>query len=392
MPNSSPSINWGDLTGHDYFKKQNAWNCNDTRLLLIHNKSGGTDREAIVLNASTYTVVKTISINGNWDVRWHPTDPDVLLYVRYQSGCEIGEFDVVTEGTTTLYTFSEYDLMYIGPWEGNFSDNGRYVALHCQKTDTNWETIVFDMQTGNKVGVAALGNWFATDDGTCMISKLGNYVIVNETNTDNRLYDQDMNYIADLPGSWTHGDMGLDGNGDEVFCAANGDNGRIRRFRCSDQDVIDLTTSGFAENVSCRSGIDGWVWASYPGRHLATSWPPYVDEVLRVKMDGSRDMVRLAHLHASYVEVDENWQSQDYYAEPHPIPSRSGNKLAFRSLWEGTLGTNPIHAFVAIEEEETSFTPITISLSLTTFAPTVTPDEEPTPATANRANPVAFLG
>lgn len=347
MANSSPAINWGDITGHDYFKKQNTWNADDSRLLLIHNKSGGTDREAIVLNASTYVVEKTVAIDGNWDVRWHPTDPDVLLYVQYQSGCEIGEFDITTETPTTLYSFPEYDFMYLGPWEGNFSDDGRYVALQCQKPTSAWETIVVDMNSGTKIGVAALGNWHETDDGAVMMSKLGNYVVVNTSNTDNKVYNKNMTFLASMPGSWTHGDIGIDGSGSECYVAADGNTGRVHRYRFSDGNVLDLTTSGFAENVSCRSGINGWVWVSYPGRHLDTNWPPYVDEVLRVAMDGSRTMVRLAHLHASYVSE----ASQDYYAEPHPIPSRDGSKLAFRSLWEGTFGSDPVHAFVVIEEE-----------------------------------------
>lgn len=342
MPNSTPSIAWGDLTGHDYFKKQNAWNCDDTRLLLTYNKSGGTFREAIVLNASTYLVEKTIPIGGTWDPRWHHSNPSVLRYVQYESPCLIGEFNIVTELSTTLYSFPEYNFMYIGPFEGNFSDDGRYVGLHCQKTNGVWETIVFDMVSGTKIGIAALGNWFATDDGTCMISKLGNYIIVNETNTNNRLYDQNFNFIANLPGSWTHGDMALDAGGNEIFCAVNGDNGRVRSYRLSNQVVTDLTTQGFAENVSGRSGVNGWVWASYPGRHLVTNWPPYVDELLRVKTDGSGDMLRLCHLHASYVSE----ASQFYEAEPHPIPSRNGARVAFRSLWEAT--GSPVHAFVVI--------------------------------------------
>ena len=78
---------WGQVVRHHYSKDQ-AWNADMSMLVLTRHKG---KPNPLFLDGRAYEPLFTIRLPG--EARWHPTDPDVMLYVRDN---RIGRFDVRT--------------------------------------------------------------------------------------------------------------------------------------------------------------------------------------------------------------------------------------------------------------------------------------------------------
>jgi hypothetical protein len=68
----------------------------------------------------------------------------------------------------------------------------------------------------------------------------------------------------------------------------------------------------------------------------SASWPPYHDEIVAVKMDGSGAIERYAHMHALRT---------DYPTEAQACPSPDGRRVVFASTWDEPSG-RPIGCYV----------------------------------------------
>ena len=100
--------------------------------------------------------------------------------------------------------------------------------------------------------------------------------------------------------------------------------------RLRDGRVTSLTepkNEAASFHISARNfDRPGWVYVSYhPGDGRRFS-----DEVVAVKMDGSKGVERLAHTHSDAKGL--------YRAEPHAVPSRDGSRVVFASNWSRCSG------------------------------------------------------
>ena len=163
-----------------------------------------------------------------------------------------------------------------------------------------------------------------------------------ENGDQTQVYDLEGNKVGQLweeYGRPSHYDLAIDEEGDDVAVGvskSNPDDGRVIKRRLKDGKITVLTSGGYASHVSARNvRRPGWAYVTYQLR--GPTWPPFWDEVIAVKLDGSMKVERIAHLHTNRT---------DYLTEAHAVPSPNGNLVLWASAWEAESG-RPIAAYVA---------------------------------------------
>jgi hypothetical protein len=125
----------------------------------------------------------------------------------------------------------------------------------------------------------------------------------------------------------------------------NSDSNKVffNKYKLSNgQETVLLSTSQqFYDHISCRNeSRKDWCFISTfdnPDRliHDSISWLPFEDEVFALKLDGSKQVQRIAHHHSRrFSPITPNPDSSVYWAEPHATVSRMGNRILWGSNWE----------------------------------------------------------
>ncbi|MBP1992297.1 hypothetical protein [Paenibacillus eucommiae] len=337
IPNVPGGV-WGDVSRHNY-PKDAAWNADQSRLVLKFNfnETGPAipPTGMIFLDGSTY---ETQFARPAWatELRWHPTDPDIMVYIL---GNELGYWNPVTDVKTVKKVFTGITGAQFGPWEGNLSDNGQFVVIQ-------HGTTVFAYDIVNDVKYADIS---ATADGMTLdfatISPLGNYVVVTGTVGGNPNYTKIYTKAGVVVQTWSelwtpsHYDLTVDADGSEVAVGSSRNapyDGLVLKRKLTDGTATALTTGGYAGHTSARNlDRNGWVFVTYPYRDAG--WNPYKNELVAVKLDGSR-VERIANLHAV------NTESSSYWAQSQGSVSPDGLRVIYASNWDGDA--NPTQAFV----------------------------------------------
>ena len=283
---------------HLYSKTQ-PWN-SDMTLIQMHSAQ-------VILDAKTYQVVK-IQDSKN-EAKWSTVDPNILYYV---SGNQFRKLNVRTNADTVLHTFSEGNIS-IGDYEGNISVGDTYVVLNVGTL-----AIVYDIVNDSVISKNDLGpaDWVS-------MSQSGNYVVirVNPKTLGVLVYDRNLNYLRKIFDHGSHGDLGHDGSGNEIYAQVCSGKGRARL----DNGLLSELMPGFNEcgHISLQNyKRPGWALKSGEG------------EVYAIQLDGSGIVQRFAHEHSS---------SANYDAEPKGVISPDGSKVMWNSDWGG--GT--VYAYVA---------------------------------------------
>jgi len=310
---------WGDISRHHYSKDQ-AWNADQSLLYLNRIREGGTNH--IFLDGTTYEPLFRRDPPG--EERWHPTDPNLMIYV---TGNEVGKWNVWTGQKTFVKTFPGYSSFELGPSEGNVSWDGNWIAPLARVPDGKTVTFAYNMETDEKypdIDLTEAGsvNWTS-------ISALGNYVVVNADyggqNDTTQVYDAKTGEKKG-GGLWSkygypsHYDLTVDADGQEVAVGRSKSgpaDGLIKR-RLEDGEVTEIGPEG--SHTSARN-IDrpGWVYVSQPVDSI------YQNEVLALRLDGGT-VERFG-----YIPNDENLTG--YYAEVHAAPSPDGKRVIVASNW-----------------------------------------------------------
>ena len=283
---------------HLYSKTQ-PWN-SDMTLIQMHSAR-------VILDAKTYQVVKIQS--GRDEAKWSTVEPNILYYV---SGNQFRKWNVRTNADTVLHTFSEGNIS-MGDYEGNISVGDTYVVFNVGAL-----AIVYDIVNDTVISKKDLGpaDWVS-------MSQSGNYVVarVNPKTLGALVYDRNLNYLRTVFDHGSHGDLGYDGSGNEIYAQVCSGKGRARL----DNGLISELMPGFNEcgHISLRSyKRPGWALKSGDG------------EVYAIKLDGSGIVQRFAHEHSSSVNYD---------AEPKGAISPDGSKVMWNSDW----GSGTVYAYVA---------------------------------------------
>jgi len=327
---------WSTIARHHY-SKDAAWNC-DQSILFLGRHHGHPNN--LFLDGATYVPLFGRNACPGTETRWHPKRPDTMVYVK---GNVIGYWDVRRDKTEIIATFSGYSGFRIGPWEGNLSLDGRLIVVDGEKGK---DRVAFAYNLENGVRYPDMGlndvelDWIS-------VSASGKYIVLNgringRKGDQTQIYDLYGNKVGrlwDEYGRPSHYDLTIDESGDDVAVGVSKskpDDGRVIKRRLCDGKVIVLTPGGYAGHTSTRnSNRPGWAYVTY--QHQGPTWPPYWDEVVDVKLDGSMTVERIAHLHT---------KRTDYLTEAHAVPSPDGNRVLWASAWESSYG-RPIGAYVA---------------------------------------------
>ena len=353
---------WGAVARHVYSKQQ-PWS-SDGSIIVIEN-----DGNPIFLDGKSYQPLSGPCAGAIWDYRWHPSlaHPHELIDVD-AAGTTLQWFDVVACARTRSWSLP-FAVADLGSGEGNPSNDGRFVVL-----GSATQMVVVDMDPrapfapypNRRIGppVTIAPNCGASD---CTIdwvsvSASGRYAVVDYNGDFPRVFDINPQTLALTPHVYPagttecnghdpgngyildlgHADFALDpyDNNEDVLVgqqsggcpsSINGQPlGGVVMVRLRDGAVTSLTdpsNEAYPHHISTRN-LDrpGWAYVSY----LPSAGQRFNDEVVAVKLDGSKACERLAHMHS-----DAN---ACYLCEPHAVPSRDGPRVIFASTWSIDCG------------------------------------------------------
>jgi chitodextrinase len=354
---------WGSDARHHYSKDQ-PWNSNGTLLALQNSNSPSQ----IFLDGKTYEPKYARCPNyDSYEDRWHPSPqhPNERINLK---GSTLNWFDVVNCTETR-----RWQLPFAGSIsEGNTSIDGRYFLIF----DTT-RMVIVDMDPQAPLDSYASGNKRigpVYDLSKCglsdchpdwvSISPSGKYAVAQYKGDHTRVFDVNPKTLALTPrlmpstspqcGSNQtaaagyiynvgHADMTLnpfDNNEDVIvgqrrsWCPSSVDGkamGTVVMVRLKDNTVttlVDPNNEAYAHHISTRNyDRPGWAYVGY----YPQSGKRFNDEIIAVKLDGSKTVERLAHQHSN--------SSGCYRCEPHPVPSRDGRRVLWASNWTLSCGS-----------------------------------------------------
>lgn len=328
---------WNEVARHQY-SKQATWNA-DESLLLLARHDGFPSK--LFLDGETYEPLFGRNSIPGTEIRWHPTEPDQMVFVKDD---KIGYWNVRKNSAEIVAQFGGgYSDFHIGPWEGNLSNDGRMVVVSGKR---NGEQVAFAYDLAEKRKYPDLAFDIDRLDWVS-ISASGRYIVLNGSieggvPDQTQVFDREGNKVGDPwaeAGRPSHYDLALDEDGEDIAVGVSKikpDDGRVIKRRLRDGKMTVLTDGGYVSHVSARNGDrPGWVYVTY--QHPGPTWPPYWNEVVAVKLDGSRSVERIAKMHAPRT---------DYLTEAHAVPSPDGKRVLWASSWEAKSG-RPVGAYVA---------------------------------------------
>jgi len=341
IPNIANEV-WADEQLRHGYSKRQPWNCDMSMIFL--------DRHSpeVWLNGNTYEVLFTRDKPGS-RVRWSNTEPEVMYYISSSDTGEsyIGKWNVVSEVTSQVVDLSGYMDLSFGKGEGNFTFDGLQVAINGIRIDDGHEVIfVANVGTGIK-GADMDMHGVADVVQNCTLSPLGNYIViagdwglgpdrlqVRAAHTGTILYTETER------GMPSHFDVQVDQDGAEIVAGvaktsvSGVRSGTVIKRILATGEISVVADHKYASHTSGRAlHRQGWVFVTYHNRQ--TSYPPYLNELVAVKLDGSRTE-RIAHLHA---------KKFNYVSEPHGVPSPDGLRVLWASDWD--TEDYPVQAYVA---------------------------------------------
>ena len=342
---------WSQVNTHNY-SKDPAWSA-DQSLVALKRVSGlGA---VLFLDGQTYRPLFTRRYPaGTAEGRWHPSMSDQMVIIG--STGTIRRWNVRTGALATLFTASGYSAADYSV-EGDLSTDARYVAIRATRV-ADGKRVGFraDLVSGAKgpdIDFAANG---ITDPDVVSVSANGTYVVVTGqipgAGTCCGGVTDATKVFAAATGAFTgqyfseygrpsHYDHAVDASGNEVIVGVSKsapNEGRVIMRRLVDGVVTVLDQGGYAAHTSARNtGRPGWAYVTHS--YNGPNWPPYRDEILAVKLDGSQTIERYGNMHSMN-------SGGDYDAEPHAVPAPDGRRVIFASAWEAA-GVRPVHTYVA---------------------------------------------
>lgn len=368
---------WGREARHHYSKDQ-PWSA-DGRLIALQNRRGGSSRQ-VYLDGETYEprLLRCPNYPYN-DDRWHPSKAHASVRINVRDR-QLIWFDVRACEMKREWTLP-FAVTGIGQDEGNPSFDGRFVAL----TDGE-RAFVVDMdpkpplapyparRIGPAVDLRDCGLPGGCPIGWISVSASGRYVVVSHRSARLRVYDIDSETLALTPRTMPSGAprcTGTAGNGfiydlghadltlnpfddhedvivGQEHCRYRGEMvdgklmGGVVMVRLRDGAVTPLTdpsNESYPHHVSTRNYERlGWAYVGY----YSAEGKRFSDEIVAVKLDGSKSVERYAHKHSE--------SSGCYRCEPHAAPSPDGSRVLWASNWmlngNGTGSPDAIQAYI----------------------------------------------
>jgi PKD repeat protein len=337
---------WGDLVFHNY-PKDPVWSADQALIVLKHANNG--QGNMLFLDGTTYRVLFGSFGPGSVEERWHPTIPDVMVYVT--SSGQVGYWNPRTNSKTLKLNPTGYSGGCMGPSEGNVSYDGRWVVVKATRnSDGRSVAYAVDIDLGVKYPDLDLGANGVGGLDWVSISASGKYVVaygnIGGINQATKVWDKNGNLVRFL-GDHTYGhyDLGLDTAGNDIMFGACDFPARFAMRRLDTGTLTFLsgnTTSDWhASTRNYRRPGWGYAVSNNSGGYV------YDKTILAIKLDGSGAIERYAHHRTNQV---------DYWSTSMPTPSPDGKRIMFASNWDASSG-RPVQAYV-LDTLITTTTPI----------------------------------
>ena len=331
--------NWNWYPVHEYAKIQ-PWNA-DASIYKFYAYA--------IYDANTHQMIRELPGSQIYPCYWSNTNSD-LMYSFRENGY-IRTYSVSTNTVTDLNTdIKGYDIVELGPWEGNIDKNDKYVAL-VGKRGHDMDVIVFDLQLNQIVHTEIFsGAWGNGDDipefvDWVSVSQSGNYVGImwdniktSEANPFNSHYGVeiyniiDMQYLRRIVNYGNHGDFGYAQDGNEVFVQLGGGTGTLNMFYLDTMQRVVLSENmdfDGAGHVSCRNiNRPGYAYVSQDGAYFS-------GQIIAFKLDNSGLVEHFGHHFST---------SSSYLKSPMPVPAPNGDKIMFKSDF-GDTTSDVIYVF-----------------------------------------------
>ena len=303
------------------YPKRQSWNSDGSLIRIQHT----------LIDGNTYEIIKDITGNM-YERKWSHSNPDILYGISNgATDFWFSRQDVSQPNTpiTQLYPFprSLYEVVFIGPFEGNISNDDKYVAITAKKiSDSKLHVFIYDIQQ-NIVTAEEDFDILWSDLDWVSITPNGRYVLINWTadpsnpDVDSRRqvhqYDINLNPLrVPLATKGNHGDIGLNAFNEEVYVQFEfGNDKGIWLYNLEDGLSLRLLPDKYnGGHVSCKNiNRPGWCY-------LSTKKDGF-QEVFALKLDGSGIVNRFAQTHSS--------------GETFGAPNRNGDRVLFKSDWNG---------------------------------------------------------
>jgi len=354
-------VDKSDTSTSSYSKVQ-SWNSDMTHLRIgnrLYDAHTLTEID-ITKNKTQSEAYHTLCSRSSDYFRWSSKVPNrffVLNSSKQFVQAEIMGNDI--NCSTILEPFLEYEVVHLGPHEGNIDVDDKYVVFIAKKPDdTTLYVILYDIENKVKVWTKTMPSqaWeWVTINGSSFwkpstldwisISPSGKYIVFNNDNgyTDGMYsYDINLSNKTKLQYKWDgdgnlyseggHGDMGYDTDGHEVWVQFISGLG-IYSFNLDNPTELgkELLGSPYGGgHISCRNTKrPGWCYITTVGTNYK--------RIFALKLDGTGEE-NVQNYTQSH--IDNNFH------ETYGSTSPDGTKMIFNSHW----GTNKVETFVVEAE------------------------------------------
>ncbi len=351
------------------YPKIQSWN-QDMSLLRVGSRiyDAATLEETAATSGKTGPAAYHTLCSRNSDYfRWSSAVPNRFFVMNSSHQFIQGEITGTSvDCSNVLDPLADYEVVHIGPHEGNIDANDKYVIFSAKKpNDSTIYLILFDIPGRTEVWTKPLPNdnwnWIQDEDfpddptkgywapgklDWVSMSPSGNYIVLNNNNGAHDgmyRYDRNLQNKAQLQYRWDgdgqlyseggHGDIGYDSDGNEVFVQFISGVG-IYSFNLDNPAELgkELLSSPYGGgHISCRNTqrTDGWCY-------VTTKGPDYL-RVFALKLDGSGN------------ETVQNF-AQSHVGGEYPTvygaPSPDGTKVIFNSYW-ANADHNDVDTYIA---------------------------------------------
>jgi len=339
---------WNWYPHHEYAKIQ-PWNA-DATLYKFYSTA--------IYDAVTHQLLYEIQNAGSiYPTYWSNTNADIL-YGFMENG-DIKTYTVSSQQVNTVghiyldeATQTNYDLVKMGPGEGNIDKNDHFVAFVGQH-GVDMDIIIYNLQTntvlyrqtfagawGNNASVPEYVDWVSVSQSGDFVGIMWNHNTTSSANPFNGHYGveiyntSDMQFLRRIADYGNHGDFGYAQNGDEVLVQFWGPTGTVNMYYLDRMERVVLhTTNDFAGegHISCRNlNRPGWAY-------ISQDEPARSGQILAIKLDNSGLVEHYGHHFST---------SSTYKKSPMPVPSPNGDKIMFKSDF-GDATTVVVYTFEA---------------------------------------------
>lgn len=350
-------VNKSDSAIANYPKVQ-SWN-SDMSLIRIHNiiyDANSLEETDISKNKTEDDAYATLCSRASDYFRWSNKVPNRFFAIdsfnQFIQG-EITGNDV--NCSKVLESFSDYEVVHMGPHEGNIDYDDKYVVFVAKKQNLDtFYVILYDIQNHERIWTKTMPSqtWVMDNHGTWQPSTLdwisvspsGKYIVFNNHNGNNDgiyRYDINLENKTKLQYRWDgdgqlysedgHGDMGYDSEGNEVYVEFVSGLG-VYSFNLDSPNELGkrlLQSPYGGGHVSCRN-------TRRPGWCYVTTVETNYKRVFALKLDGTGE---------ENVQNFSQTHINNGYDETYGGASPDGTKIIFNSQWgEANIGTFIVEA------------------------------------------------